>query len=205
MAKYVIEIPDDTKWIDVYYRAKDHWQYGTITKYFDELIPYTEPDEDKSYGTSRYKSIGLAFLKWLGNDAGDKLKSADDVYRFLDKNCCNKDAVEQKAWDFVTVLYGLSDEELYEIFPNGCPYEMTYSEAKAKYEAWKKSKDEIRVGDEVVDGQGIKCVVTSVDECHLHGFRSDNGGACYRQILSVTKTGRHFPEVAELLKKMREE
>ena len=45
MAKYIIDVPDDTKWIEAYY-AVDHLQYQGKTIMVDSLIPYTEPDRE---------------------------------------------------------------------------------------------------------------------------------------------------------------
>ena len=79
---------------------------------------------------------------------------------------------------------------------------MSYTEVKAKYDAWKKQKDEIKVGDEVVGFDGIVFVVVGMFEEQQYTGIVDSGMTVIRSI--VRKTGRHFPEVAELLKKMRE-
>lgn len=175
--------------------------------------PYTEPDEDESYGVNRYKAIGLAFLKWLGNDVGDKLKSADDVYQFLDKNCYNKDAVEQEVWEFAGEFYN-ADREVKTLFDcdlDDICKKYTYSEAKAKYESWRKQNDEIRVGDEVeyeCGGDIVRFVVTGFCGETAFGVKyqcdyDDVGEFC--DIEDLRKTGRHFYEIEELLKKMKEE
>lgn len=177
-----------------------------------KITPYTEPDEDKSYGINRYKVIGLAFLKWLGNDVGDKLKSADDVYRFLDKNCYNKDAVEQGVWEFAGEFYN-ADREVETLF--GCDLndickKYTYSEAKAKYEAWLKQKDEIHVGDEVIYEEGGEpLVVLRLYQPRMYKSLFDGifpDGDIEQQLIveNYRKTGRHFPQVEELLKKIGE-
>lgn len=117
----------------------------------------------------------------------------------------DKEPTVNEAWEFVKVLYGLSDEELYEIFPNGCPYEMTYQEAKVKYEVWKKSKDVIHVGDEVRDKDlGDVGVVTYVNNsccCVLwaNGVVSEEARKS-----ELSSTGRHFNITHEMLKKMKE-
>lgn len=117
----------------------------------------------------------------------------------------DKESTVNEVWDFVKALYGLSDEELYEIFPNGYPYEITCSEAKAKYEAWKREKNEIQIGDEVkIKDLEDKGIVTSVlaTRCDVLWF----DGTVSEDVLmsELYKTGRHFDEVEELLKKMRE-
>ena len=47
--------------------------------------------------------------------------------------------------------------------------ELSYAEAREKYETWKKQKEEIHVGDEV-NVDGYKGVVTWVNETHAEGF-----------------------------------
>ena len=54
----------------------------------------------------------------------------------------DREAIEDEVWDFVNTVYGLSDEELYEIFYDGNYCEHSYQEAKAKYDAWKKQKED---------------------------------------------------------------
>ena len=85
--------------------------------------------------------------------------------------------------------------------------EMTYQEAKAKYEEWKKQKDEIRAGDEVrySDGDVINAVV--IDEPYENGYivLTENGCVETHDGIMLIKTGRHFNEIEELLKKMGDE
>ena len=79
------------------------------------------------------------------------------------------------------------------------------SEVAAKLREYEQQKsDEIKVGDEV-DYKGMtKYVVTGiVDDDTICGF-SLNGLWNANTIKEVTKTGRHFPQVAELLKAMKE-
>ena len=80
---------------------------------------------------------------------------------------------------------------------------LTYSKAKAKYEAWKKQKDGLRVGDEVIYHRN-KYIVGYVGEDEVYHLVDQ----CWIRVVvqgdyQLTKTGRHFSEVAELLKKMR--
>lgn len=86
---------------------------------------------------------------------------------------------------------------------------MSYHEAKAKYEAWKKQKDEIHIGDEV-EYEDCKFIVTAEIGDRYHGIHSSNGDIVsfgegdYCKKDNCKKTGRHFDEVEELLEKMRE-
>lgn len=114
----------------------------------------------------------------------------------------DKEPTVNEAWDFVKALYGLSDEELYEIFPNGCPYEMAYSEAKAKYEAWRKQKNEIHVGDEV--RHTLTSAIGVVTQIKDLTIMWEDGSAGADRGEHIEKTGRRFDEVEDLLKKMEE-
>lgn len=111
---------------------------------------------------------------------------------------------QEEVWEFLKTLYVLSDEEMYEFLPDGCAYEMTYSEAKAKYDEWKKSKEEIRVGDEVETELGNKaCVLyANPNGTQMFVFKAD-GTAAWWSKGAIHKTGKNHPEVDELLKKMR--
>ena len=90
---------------------------------------------------------------------------------------------------------------------------MTYREAKVKYEAWKKQKDEIHVGDEVVyssnllNYHGVKGVVLSpeTDDEYAMILLLDDLNVVADASAKLKKTGRHFDEVEELLKKMEDE
>ena len=87
----------------------------------------------------------------------------------------------------------------------------SYQEAKTKYEAWKKQKDEIRVGNEVeyvCGDETVRFVVIGLIKGKAYGFKypcdyDDVGEYC--DIDMLRKTGRHFDEAEELLKKMKEE
>lgn len=72
--------------------------------------------------------------------------------------------------------------------------------------ALKSANDVIIVGDEVVDknGWGAKGVVTKIDERCISIV--DNEGWVSRYVKDeFKKTGRHFPQIEEMLKQMQEE
>lgn len=128
----------------------------------------------------------------------------------------DRKAIEDEVWEFVVKCLKMDGDDFYEIF-NSCDVmcltNFSYQEAKEKYEAWKKQKDEVSVGDEVeyeYGGEKIRFIVTGVKDSTAYGFRqimeyedvSDVGEYCDVDVLQ--KTGRRFPEVVELLKKMRD-
>lgn len=98
----------------------------------------------------------------------------------------------------------LCDDDIY-TSATGVLEKLSYQEAKAKYEAWNAERDQIHVGDEVVFLEGIKMIVVNTFDNYVQGI--DEDGDCYENIRvnSVKKTGRHFDDIKELLKKMRDE
>lgn len=73
-------------------------------------------------------------------------------------------------------------------------------------EEQQKKAAEIKIGDEVTDNDGWKGVVTwiSPDGEYLLIIQKD-GTALHWKKESFKKTGRHFPQIAEVLKQMQEE
>ena len=123
----------------------------------------------------------------------------------------DRKAIEDEVWSMVKDIalnmtrddyrayFGVNDaESIFKLC--GC------LEAIDKYEAWKKQKNEILVGDEItlVDDDVI-AVMLDCAGCESIYVMTENG--CverWKGLDGVKKTGRHFPEVAELLEKMRE-
>lgn len=82
-------------------------------------------------------------------------------------------------------------------------------EIRAHEQAQKEKEEQIQAGDEVENTQtGVKFIVTHIWENN----RGEQGVSGFNQECSsfstalslVFKTGRHFPEIAEVLQKMRE-
>lgn len=163
MAKYVIEIPYEVKWIQ-YIQQTGHGTINLKVESVSDLIPYTEPD---------------------------------------------RKAVEDEVWDFVSsLIWSFVDREILGMDIALAVRDMTYQEAKAKHDAWRKQKEEIRVGDEVeyICPEGIcRFVVFAISGDMAYGFkypREVDDFNEYCEIAFLTKTGRHFPEVEKLVEKM---
>lgn len=75
-----------------------------------------------------------------------------------------------------------------------------------EYEEEQKKAAEIKIGDEVTDDEGWNGVVTfiSPDGKYLVVTLQD-GNAIRWKKESFKKTGRHFPEIAEVLKQLQED
>lgn len=117
----------------------------------------------------------------------------------------------EDVWQFLAFLIdGMDSDEKYECFGMSNSYRivstMSYQEAKDKYNKWLKQRNEIKVGDEVTDKDGYKGIATFVyTGCGLFDVLWDDGSVTEDvDKKDFFKTGRHFPEVVELLKKMKE-
>ncbi len=123
----------------------------------------------------------------------------------------------EEAWSFAQNILAPSDnsdaltvEDLMDCYGTEDAWDvvcgMTYQEACEKYEAWKKQKDRIHVGDEIYDRR-VKGIVTHVDNSGAGVFYqvvAQSGVTYVLSSLEAKKTGRTFPELADLFEKMRE-
>ena len=122
----------------------------------------------------------------------------------------DRKAIEDEVWGFADDIHGMIIQDKVSCFGSAATSAITsnlsYQEAKSKFETWLKQKDEIHVGDEIVgiysDGEKTPpLVVLKVEGNYYYGIYSKTGE--YTQGgLNYEKTGRHFDEVAELLEKM---
>ena len=117
--------------------------------------------------------------------------------------------IEDEVWELADYVVRMGSQERNLCFGFNFTTEvtanLTYQEAKSKFEAWLKQKDEIHVGDEVTHTKGYKGIVTYIN-CELCDVLWDDG--CVTEDVykkEFFKTGRHFDEVADLLEKMRGE
>lgn len=100
---------------------------------------------------------------------------------------------------------GLNRDELQDIFGNTDYYNLlktlTASEAMAKI---KEYNEGIKVGDEVIDNNtNYFGVVTRVKDLMVYvTYRDGSSGIHYMS--EFTKTGRHFPQIEEVLNQMQE-
>ena len=105
---------------------------------------------------------------------------------------------------------GMLNAELNDCFGTDDIYmiaKLPYAEIKEKYDAWQKRKNEIKVGDEVRhkdEPRDIMVYTGTDDEPGYASCIKSNGRVVLRRADEIERTGRHFPEVADLLKKMRE-
>ena len=132
--------------------------------------------------------------------------SKEDIEPYTEPN---RETIENEVWDFAISCVDMDGIDFYRCFEHDSVFyltEYTYSEAKSKYDEWKRKKDEIRVGDEVETELGNKACVLygNPDGTQIFVLKAA-GTAAWWSRCAIHKTGKNHSEVAELLKKMREE
>lgn len=173
MRKYIIEIEDDP-----------------FTRY--ECLPGEE---------ALYRANGFRSLVFDQNGL-DKLTP----YEEPDESAVELQGAE-KAWELAKKISIMPDEAKKEVWGtdkyNTINLGYSYAEAAKRYEAWQKkvADDEIKVGDEVRCGN-IHGIVLQVTEKSITVINTNGYVAITDDKREWGKTGRHFPEVAELLKKI---
>lgn len=206
--KYIIELLDDCpsefKGIMVFGLTQEE-QISVELIPEESLKPYTEPDLEQVRKEAYEKGYENGFV--AGHLKAEK--SGQSFY----KGGYQRGLAD--AWDAARKLMldtnhgGLTNYEIEEIF--GVDEEQTlinYSASEVIKEIWeyeqaqKEKEEQIHVGDEVITASG-KAVVTGVGPVFFEYFYAD-GSHGYDKVKNVKKTGRHFPEIAEVLQKMKE-
>jgi len=164
------------------------------------------PDE-KTYA---YINDEKTFLRMPISLGENEIKSmfAPTMLRIKPYTEPDRKAIENETWELAERIADMSYDDFISCFEGETEeyvYGLPYHEVKAKYDAWKKRKDEIRVGDEVIYN-GDRVVVTDIflqDITRLWIEGVTSSGKTVEALESdIKKTGRHFPEVEELLNKL---
>lgn len=202
--KYIIELLDDCqsefKGIMVFGLTQEK-QISVELIPEESMTPYTEPDMEKvreeayedGYKTAKVQ-CNIQAEKDL-REVGERhyQKGLSDAWEAARKICTNwvlPDSVLSK-------IFGM-DKTIDDIMK-----ENKASEAIEKIRQYEQRQEEqIQVGDEVITASG-KAVVTGVGPVHFEYVCAD-GSSGYDEVKNVKKTGRHFPELVEVLQKMRE-
>ena len=121
----------------------------------------------------------------------------------------------EKAWKLAGEIIkhpddgGMDDASLDECFGTDDIYEIlnySYSDIARKYAKWKKKQDEINFGGEVVftdDGMRGVLLGKADDVFDMWFVFTEEGRVVEEPEKLITRTGRHFQDIAELLKKLR--
>ena len=197
--KYIIELPENTHWIQwLMEGTEDHHPYMDF-KSVENLTHYTEPD-----------------LEQVRKEAYDK---GFDAGRTLNTGKYEKGLND--AWECARKIFlpvaqeGLPVSTLIQIFGSK-PTEYilkkySASEAMEKIRQYEQEQEEIQVGDEVAfhydDGRPDTVVVVTYigQDGFIDGMDGRGTQYAHKNPKKWTKTGRTFPEIAAVLEKMRGE
>ena len=191
--KYIIDLnPDcvDGEYLRIPARIAGEEQW-LVTK--AALTPYTEPDMEKvreeayeeGYAEGSKEDYDEAYLKGYNQGLED-------------------------AWDAARKIIHMPEGDMLNIFTECYSAVCTSVQVFLKYDAAEaidklksyEQEQQIQVGDEVITVSG-KAVVMGVGPVYFEYAYADGSG--FDKVKNVKKTGRHFPEIAEVLAKMKEE
>ena len=204
--KYIIELEDKPFRNgngDFLYRVK-----GFNSLVFDmtgvgKLTPYTEPDleqvrkeaYEEGYAEGSKEDYDEAYLKGYNQGLSDAWE------------CARK----------IALTAGLSIDAMYSIFgtedPEPILREYSVNECIEKIQQYEQEKEEIKVGDEVKSGDEkyivLQKYLNNIDELMVVLFNKRDGQIDTWHMYNANgaifeKTDSHFPEIAEVLQKMRE-
>ena len=224
MGTYIIHF-DDKPWEDLddelYYRCFEIPWFSTTKTTISRLTPYTE-DSAYAHGyteaESKYRKIRdelekQAYQRGYEGAYDTAYADAEEIYE------SGKRAMYQKglkdAWEAARKICLEEDDGGMQISVIKDIFNVSYyrdalrdysaSECIEKIRAYEQDKEEIKVGDEVNApfGKAIVVNIDSVAEKIWLVYADGHGGFEYFKD-APTKTGRHFPEIAEALRKMKE-
>lgn len=116
----------------------------------------------------------------------------------------------------LNVVYDVSDKALRDAFDVAICYDIfikySVQEAIKKIDEYEKQMDVIKIGDELEqitnsgNSTGISCIVTNVGDDKFNGITKDGKAVVCTSMVDRwwRKTGRTFPQIAEVLKAMQE-
>ena len=198
MGAYIIHF-DDKPWEDLddeqYYRCKEIPWFSTTKTTISRLTPYTE-DSAYAHGYTEAESKYRKIRDEMEKQAYQRgLADAWEAARKIGSN--SMCSLKEMGFDFSQCAVSDYNPSWFVV------KNYSASEAIEKIRQYEQEKEEqIQVGDEVII-RDKKAVVTEITDRFVRIMYSDGSGyALFSK--NMTKTGRHFPEIAEVLQKMKE-
>lgn len=187
--KYIIELPENTHWIQwIIESTKDHHPYMDF-KQVEDLTPYTEPDIEQVRKEAYDQGYYIGYRRYLNKSYEDGIKGSWDAARKIICEMDDEDRMKIFGGDNLDYIFALSPTTVIK-----------------KLKAYEQEQ-EYRVGDEFEIGDGQKFIVLKMDGKEIDRY-IDGDGKTYvmkEKYRVMRKTGRHFPEIATVLEKMRGE
>ena len=169
-----------------------------------DLTPYTEPDMEQVRKEAYEEGYKTAKVQ-CNIQAEKDLREVGE--RHYQKGL--SDAWEAARKVTQVRKYGGYGDCLEEVFGrHRVPWDVfdySASEAIEKIRQYEQEKEErIQVGDEIETPSGLKGYVVNFTDDELVHYVSSEGRFGTMGTSAVSKTGRHFPEIAAVLQKMKE-
>ena len=187
--KYIIELPENTHWIQwLMEGTEDHHPYMDF-KSVEDLAPYTEPDIEQVRKEAYDQGYYIGYRRYLNKSYEDGIKGSWDAARKIICEMDDEDLMKIFGGDNLDYIFALSPTTVIK-----------------KLKAYEQEQ-EYRVGDEFEIGDGQKFIVLKMDGKEIDRY-IDGDGKTYvmkEKYRVMRKTGRHFPEIAAVLEKMRGE
>ena len=185
--------------------------------------PYLYMDENNNMSPPLYKAKGFNSLVFDQNglDKLEKYEDADALQIELDARCKGFDSGykngfddgAEEGWQFAQAIFypetmgGIPEDNFKECFhgksAEAVLKDMSYHDAKERYDAWKQEKESrVVVGDEVENKFSHSLgIVTRVDDSNLGAdILWKNGGTGYVSLQWIAKTGNHYDVISDILK-----
>ena len=190
--KYIIEIPEDkiADFVGSSHFLMPYMMAGHIGHHDTGLPiePYTEPDLDHVRKEAYEQGYYIGYSKYLNKSFEDGLKGSWDAARKIICEMDHEDHMKIFGGDNLDYIFALSPTTAIE-----------------KLKAYDQEQKEIKVGDEVKTEDGQKMVIAAIVDKDFAGL-ADDGKFVFGELdETITRTGRHFPEIASVLQKMRGE
>lgn len=203
MGKYIIDLVDTTDRL-ICVGVEDGNTYA-YTALVEGLMPYTEPDMEQVKREAYEQGLNDANYAIADDSYKKGLSDAWEAARKIGSN--SMCSLEEMGFDFGQCVFNDYNPSWYVV------KNYSASECIEKIRQYEQEQEEqIQVGDEVVGtytGEEetepfvIIRKIPEIDPTYYFGIYSKSGEFCQGG-LKLKKTGRHFPEIAEVLQKMKE-
>lgn len=146
----------------------------------------------------------MKYIIDIPDKQGQAYNIHEDTGMWMDGYEKGVEAGRDDTWELIQKVAAMTYRELDDAkIPQSWITSCKHQEIKTKYEAWKKEKNEIHIGDEVKNkGLEDKGIVTYIEATRCDVLWSD--GSVNEDFLmsDLYKTGRHFDEIKDFLKMM---
>ena len=216
--KYIIELKDNTAWLQWVNVVDDGTVYFDY-KYPEDLTPYTEPELEQVRKEAFEKGYSTAVAEQECAVRGAAEKGYQKGYETGYKDGYHEPGKNQQeayqrglndAWECMKKITHIVTDQGTMIDMFGCRTfgalleQYTPGECIEKIQQYKQEKEEIQVGDEYCYAGKYRCVITEITD-NFYRILWDNGtSTVIGELTYIKPTGRHFPEIAEVLAKMKE-